>query len=74
VVSRVQKETELNCVPHLTCIGASKGEVLDIAPPLLGQGIRPHRGAARLIRPTGPSEVRTPLPKASRTLSDLVKG
>jgi methylenetetrahydrofolate reductase (NADPH) len=25
VVSRVQKETELNCVPHLTCVGASRG-------------------------------------------------
>src|SRR5678815_1218820 len=31
VVSRVQKETSLTCVPHLTCVGASRGEVLDIA-------------------------------------------
>ena len=52
VVSRVQKETELNCVPHLTCIGASRGEVLDIARKYWDQGIR-HIVALRGDAPAG---------------------
>jgi methylenetetrahydrofolate reductase (NADPH) len=52
VVSRVQKETELNCVPHLTCIGASRGEVLDIARRYWDQGIR-HIVALRGDAPAG---------------------
>jgi methylenetetrahydrofolate reductase (NADPH) len=52
VVSRVQKETQLNCVPHLTCIGASRGEVLDIARKYWDQGIR-HIVALRGDAPAG---------------------
>jgi methylenetetrahydrofolate reductase (NADPH) len=52
VVSRVQKETRLNCVPHLTCIGASRGEVLDIARKYWDQGIR-HIVALRGDAPAG---------------------
>jgi methylenetetrahydrofolate reductase (NADPH) len=52
VVSRVQKETGLNCVPHLTCIGASQGEVLDIARKYWDQGIR-HIVALRGDPPAG---------------------
>ena len=52
VVSRVQKETSLDCVPHLTCIGASKGEVLDIARKYWDQGIR-HIVALRGDAPAG---------------------
>ena len=52
VVSRVQKETELNCVPHLTCIGASRGEVLDIARMYWDQGVR-HIVALRGDAPAG---------------------
>ena len=52
VVSRVQKETQLNCVPHLTCIGASRGEVLDIARRYWDQGIR-HIVALRGDAPAG---------------------
>ena len=52
VVSRVQKETQLNCVPHLTCIGASQGEVLDIARKYWDQGIR-HIVALRGDAPAG---------------------
>jgi methylenetetrahydrofolate reductase (NADPH) len=51
-VSRVQKETQLNCVPHLTCIGASQGEVLDIARKYWDQGIR-HIVALRGDAPAG---------------------
>jgi methylenetetrahydrofolate reductase (NADPH) len=52
VVSRVQKETSLDCVPHLTCIGASRGEVLDIARRYWDQGIR-HIVALRGDAPAG---------------------
>jgi methylenetetrahydrofolate reductase (NADPH) len=52
VVSRVQKETQLTCVPHLTCIGASRGEVLDIARKYWDQGIR-HIVALRGDAPVG---------------------
>lgn len=52
VVSRVQKETQLTCVPHLTCIGASRGEVLDIARRYWDQGIR-HIVALRGDAPAG---------------------
>jgi methylenetetrahydrofolate reductase (NADPH) len=52
VVSRVQKETSLTCVPHLTCIGASRGEVLDIARRYWDQGIR-HIVALRGDAPAG---------------------
>ena len=52
VVSRVQKETQLTCVPHLTCIGASRGEVLDIARKYWDQGIR-HIVALRGDAPAG---------------------
>ena len=58
VVSRVQKETQLNCVPHLTCIGASRGEVLDIARKYWDQGIR-HIVALRGDRAGRHREVRT---------------
>ena len=38
VVSRIQRETALTGAPHLTCVGASRGEILDIARQLLGPG------------------------------------
>jgi methylenetetrahydrofolate reductase (NADPH) len=52
VVSRLQTEHALNCVPHLTCIGASQGEVLDIARQYWDQGIR-HIVALRGDAPAG---------------------
>ena len=47
VVSRVQKETRLNCVPHLTCIGASPRRGARHRAHVLGPGHSPHRRAAR---------------------------
>ncbi len=55
VVSRIQSETALTGAPHLTCVGASRAEVLQIARQYWQQGIRhivalrgdPPRGAAR---------------------------
>ncbi len=40
VVSRIQNETTLTGAPHLTCIGAGRGEILDIARAYWAQGIR----------------------------------
>ena len=40
VVARIQRETSLVGAPHLTCVGASKGEILDIARKYWDGGIR----------------------------------
>src|SRR5215831_2345934 len=40
VVARIQRETALVGAPHLTCIGASRGEILDIARQYWDAGIR----------------------------------
>ena len=40
VVSRIQSETALTGAPHLTCIGASRDDILDIARRYRDQGIR----------------------------------
>lgn len=40
VVTRILKETALTPVPHLTCVNASRDEVLDIAANYWQQGIR----------------------------------
>jgi methylenetetrahydrofolate reductase (NADPH) len=52
VVSRVQRETALTAAPHLTCVGASRGEVLDIARGYWDAGIR-HIVALRGDPPQG---------------------
>jgi methylenetetrahydrofolate reductase (NADPH) len=54
VITRIQRETKLTGAPHLTCVDATRGEVLDIARRYWDQGIRhlvalrgdPARGAA----------------------------
>ena len=40
LVTRIQRETSLVGAPHLTCVGASRGEILDIARKYWDQGIR----------------------------------
>jgi len=40
VVTRIQRETSLTGAPHLTCVGAPRGEILDIARKYWDQGIR----------------------------------
>ncbi len=55
LVTRIQRETALTGAPHLTCVGASRGEILDIARQYRDQGIRhivalrgdPAKGVAR---------------------------
>lgn len=40
VVTRVQRETHLTGAPHLTCVGASREEILEIARDYWNEGIR----------------------------------
>ena len=72
VVSRLQQEHALNCVPHLTCIGASRGEVLDIARRYWDQGIR-HIVALRGDPPAGTNKYE-PRADGFAYAADLVAG
>lgn len=72
VVSRLQKETSLTAAPHLTCVGASRGEVLDIARRYWDQGVR-HIVALRGDPPAEASLYR-PHPDGFAYASDLVSG
>ena len=40
IISKIQKETDLTPVPHLTCIGASKEELIEIAQDYWNSGVR----------------------------------
>jgi methylenetetrahydrofolate reductase (NADPH) len=40
VVTRIQRDTTLTGAPHLTCIGATRGEILDVARAYWDEGIR----------------------------------
>jgi methylenetetrahydrofolate reductase (NADPH) len=62
LVTRIQRETALTGAPHLTCVGASRGEILDIARRYHDEGVRhivalrgdPAKGTARYEpRPDG---------------------
>jgi methylenetetrahydrofolate reductase (NADPH) len=52
VVTRIQHETTLTGAPHLTCIGAARGEILDIARSYWDEGVR-HLVALRGDPPQG---------------------
>ena len=52
VITRIQRETPLTGAPHLTCVGAPRGEILDIARQYWDQGIR-HLVALRGDPPQG---------------------
>jgi methylenetetrahydrofolate reductase (NADPH) len=72
VVTRIQRETPLVGAPHLTCIGASRGEILDIARKYWDQGVR-HLVALRGDPPRGQSQY-VPRPDGFAYASDLVAG
>ena len=72
VVERVVTDTQLICAPHLTCVGASKAEVLEIAREYAGMGIR-HIVALRGEPPAG-TEHYEPHPDGFAYASDLVAG
>jgi methylenetetrahydrofolate reductase (NADPH) len=72
LVTRIQRETPLTGAPHLTCVGASRGEILDIARRYWDQGIR-HIVALRGDPIKGDSGY-VPHPDGFAYASDLVAG
>ncbi len=71
-VARILKETDLTAAPHLTCIGASRGEIDDIARQYWDMGVR-HLVALRGDMPKG-VEIYQPHPDGYAYASDLVEG
>jgi methylenetetrahydrofolate reductase (NADPH) len=72
VVSRIQHSTELTGAPHLTCIGAARGEILDIARRYWDEGIR-HLVALRGDPPQGQGPYQ-PHPGGFAYAAELVAG
>jgi len=72
VVSRVLRETRLTGAPHLTCIGASRGEIQDIARRYWDEGVR-HIVALRGDPPAGTARY-VPHPDGFAYAADLVRG
>ena len=70
VVSRIQRATALTGAPHLTCIGASRGEILDIARGYWDEGVR-HLVALRGDPPHG-EEQHLPAPDGFQYAAELV--
>ena len=71
-VERIIRETELTAAPHLTCVGASRGEIDDIAREYWDMGVR-HLVALRGDAPKG-CEKYEPHPDGYAYASDLVEG
>jgi methylenetetrahydrofolate reductase (NADPH) len=72
MVTRIGRETALTGAPHLTCVGASRAEVLEIARTYWAQGIR-HIVALRGDPPQGSTDYR-PHPEGFAYAADLVAG
>jgi methylenetetrahydrofolate reductase (NADPH) len=72
IVTQIQKVTPLTAAPHLTCIGAPRGELLDIARGYWDHGIR-HIVALRGDPPQGVTRYE-PHPQGFAYAVDLVKG
>jgi len=72
VVTRVLRETTLTPAPHLTCVGADRESVLQIARAYWDQGVR-HIVALRGDAPQGAARYE-PFPGGFAYAVDLVKG
>jgi methylenetetrahydrofolate reductase (NADPH) len=72
VVTRILRETPLTAAPHLTCVGAPRGEILDIARKYWDGGVR-HIVALRGDAPAGQATY-APHPDGFAYAVDLVKG
>lgn len=72
IVTRLALETALTGAPHLTCVGASRGEILDLARRYREEGIR-HIVALR-GDPPAESGVYAPRPDGFARAADLVTG
>ncbi len=72
LVKRIQTDTDLVGAPHLTCVGASREEVLETARRYWDEGVR-HIVALRGDAPQG-SDTYTPHPSGFAYGADLVAG
>jgi methylenetetrahydrofolate reductase (NADH) len=72
VVTRIAQQTSLTGAPHLTCVGASREEILEVARSYWDEGVR-HLVALRGDPPQGYGEYR-PHPGGFAYASDLVAG
>lgn len=72
IVTRIQGTTPLTAAPHLTCVGAPREEILDVARNYWAHGIR-HIVALRGDPPQGATRY-TPHPDGFAYAVDLVKG
>lgn len=72
VVERIVNETGLTAAPHLTCVGASRGEIEEIARDYWDMGVR-HLVALRGDPPEGSGDY-APHPDGFAYASDLVAG
>jgi methylenetetrahydrofolate reductase (NADPH) len=72
VVTRIQRDTQLTGAPHLTCIDAARGQILDIARSYWDEGIR-HLVALRGDLPQGQANYR-PHADGFAFASELVAG
>jgi methylenetetrahydrofolate reductase (NADPH) len=72
VVSRIQRETRLTAAPHLTCVDATREEVLEVAARYWDEGVR-HIVALRGDPPAGTTGY-TPHPGGFAYAADLVEG
>jgi methylenetetrahydrofolate reductase (NADPH) len=72
IVTRILRETPLIPAPHLTCVGAPRGEILDVARAYWDAGVR-HVVALRGDAPAGQSQY-TPHPQGFAYAADLVQG
>jgi methylenetetrahydrofolate reductase (NADPH) len=72
IVEHIARRTGLSCAPHLTCVGADRDEVLDIARSYHASGIR-HIVALRGDPPKGETDYQ-PHPQGFAYASDLVGG
>jgi methylenetetrahydrofolate reductase (NADPH) len=72
IVTKIQRTTSLTAAPHLTCIGAPREEILDIARDYWANGIR-HIVALRGDPPQGTTKY-VPHKEGFAYAVDLVKG
>src|SRR5512139_292969 len=72
VVTRILRETPLTPAPHLTCVGAPRGEILEVARAYWDAGVR-HIVALRGDPPAGQAGY-VPHPDGFAYAADLVKG
>jgi len=72
VVTRILRETALTPAPHLTCVGAPRDEILDIARGYWDAGVR-HIVALRGDPPAGQARY-VPHPQGFAYAADLVRG